>query len=110
MPFYEFECANCQRKGWKYTHEVYRPLSQSGEPYACPNCRNKTDRIYSGKVTKEFVEYYSKGKRIGTRLQDKRFLRANGRVITQDTDGWRDIKKMAKDGQHRTRLSQKGHY
>ena len=105
MPLYEFSCDKCKRN-----HDVYRPISQSGESYACPDCGGNTDRVYSSTVPQEFPVYLSKGKWITSAKNEKKHLRANGRVLTQDTDGWRDIKKMAKDGQRRTLLSQKGHY
>lgn len=102
---YDFFCKKCNKE-----HEVSRPMSCSGQPYACPDCGDNTERIYSAVAPKEFVEYYHRGKRIGTRKQDKAYLRKNGRVLTQETNGWDAIKKMAKDGQRRTLLSQKGHF
>lgn len=103
---YDFCCESCSK-----THEVIRPVVLSGEPYACPDCGGQTVRVYSSYVPQEFCDYYTNdGKRIGTRKQDAKYLKANGRVITQDTDGWRDIKRMAKEGQRRTLLAQKGHY
>lgn len=103
---YEFSCLKCSK-----VHEVERPMSCSGEPYACPDCGSSTDRIYSAGRTKEFFEFYtSDGRRIGTHKQDMANLKKHGRVLTQETAGWRDIKKMAKEGQRRTLLAQKGHY
>lgn len=103
---YDFSCNKCNK-----VYEVERPMSRAGEPYACPDCGNSADRIYSAVPEKEFFDYYTKdGKRIGTRKQDKAYLRANGRVLTQETTGWTDIKKMAREGQRRTLLNQKGHY
>ncbi len=106
MPLYEHYCNGCHKQC-----DVLRPISQSGEPYACPSCGINTDRIYSAVAEKEFFSFYtSDGKRIGTRKQDMANLKAHGRVLTQETNGWRDIKKMAKEGQRRTKLQQKGHY
>lgn len=86
-------------------------MSCAGQPYACPNCGGNTDRVYSSVPQKEFVEFHtSNGVRIGTRKQDARNLKKHGRVLTQETSGWSDIKRMAKDGQRRTLLAQKGHY
>lgn len=106
MFIYEFCCSSCKK-----VFEIERHHSQSGEPYACPNCGIETQRIYSATSPKEFAEFYTKdGKRIGTHKQDKANLRKHGRVLTQDTNGWSDIKKMAREGQRRTLLNQKGHY
>lgn len=103
---YDFRCQTCN-----ITHEIARPMSQAGEPYACPSCGNQAERIYSAVPEKEFFAFYTAdGKRIGTRSQDKQNLRKHGRVLTQETNGWKDIKRMAKDGQRRTQLAQKGHY
>lgn len=102
---YEFSCPKCDK-----IHTVSRPMSQSGEPYACPDCGSSADRIYSSFVPQEFPVYFDKGKWITSPNKEKKHLRANGRVLTQDTGGWRDIKKMAREGQRRTLLQQKGHY
>ena len=111
MPIYEFRCNKCEQKGWIRTLEVERPISQAGKPYACPNCGNPADRVYSAFAPKEFREFHTAdGRRIGTHKQDMANLRKHGRVLTQDTSGWKDIKRMAKDGQRRTQLAQKGHY
>lgn len=111
MPLYEFECEPCKEKGKAFLHETHRPISQSGEPYACPNCGSQANRIYSATAPKEFVEFFGKGgERVATRTQDKKYLRKYGRVLTQETQGWKDIQRMARDGQRRTKLAQKGHY
>ena len=111
MPLYEFSCEDCEKRGWTRIHEVYRPISQAGKPYACPNCGSETERVYSATVPKEFFEFRGKnGERVATRKQDQKYLRKHGRVLTQETSGWKDIQRMAKDGQRRTQLSQKGHY
>lgn len=86
-------------------------MVQAGEPYACPDCGSVTERVYSASVPKEFFEFFtSNGKRIGSRKQDALNLKKHGRVLTQETNGWKDIQRMAKDGQRRTLLAQKGHY
>ena len=103
---YDFKCEPCNKE-----YEVERPMARAGEPYACPDCGNIADRIYSAVPEKEFFEFHtSNGVRIGTRRQDTRNLKKHGRVLTQDTNGWSDIKKMAKEGRRRTLLAQKGHY
>ena len=103
---YDWRCEPCDK-----VHEVVRPVVMSGEPYACPDCGGATARIYSAVVPKEFWEFRAPdGTRIGSRKQDAKNLRKHGRVLTQDTGGWKDIKRMARDGQRRTQLAQKGHY
>lgn len=103
---YDFNCPSCKK-----THEVERPMSRAGEPYACPDCGSPADRLYTASVPQEFREFYTaNGVRIGTHKQDMANLRKHGRVLTQETNGWKDIKRMAKDGQRRTQLAQKGHY
>lgn len=106
MFLYQFKCEKCEK-----IHDVYRHHSQSGEPYKCGSCGANADRLYTSAEVKEFPSYYTlKGERIGTYKQEARHLKKNGRILTQDHPGWKDIKRMAKDGQRRTQLQQKGHY
>jgi hypothetical protein len=106
---YQFYCEPCNKKGWKAMYEVTRHHSLAGKPYACPNCGDKCQRIYSAAVEKERL-YDDGGKRFSSFSQHEKFLKTKGRVLTEGTSHWKDIQRMAKDGQRRTQLSQKGHY
>jgi len=42
MPIYEYICSRCEQK-----FELLKPMSQSGEGVACPNCGGKAGRVLS---------------------------------------------------------------
>lgn len=101
---YEWNCERCSK-----VYTVLRHHTQSGQPYACPDCGGDCTRIYSAGVEKERL-YEEDGRRFTNFREHEKHLKSKGRVLTESTRGWKDIQRMAKDGQRRTQLSQKGHY
>ena len=47
MPIYEYRCASC---GTDF--ELTRPISQSGDPAPCPNCRRPAEKLVSSFASK----------------------------------------------------------
>ena len=47
MPIYEYRCANC---GTDF--ELARPMSQSGDPASCPNCKRPAQKLVSSFASK----------------------------------------------------------
>ena len=104
MPLYEFSCPICKKQD-----DVHRPIAHAGKSHKCTNCGSKADRVYSAGVEKERL-YDDGGKRFTSFSQHEKYLKTKGRVLTEATSNWSDIKRMAKEGQRRTLLAQKGHY
>ncbi|MBM4418858.1 MAG: zinc ribbon domain-containing protein [Chloroflexi bacterium] len=47
MPIYEYRCASCARD-----FELTRPVSQSGDPGACPTCGTPAEKLISAFASK----------------------------------------------------------
>lgn len=48
MPIYEYRCTTCEKE-----FEQMRPISQSGEPAACPTCGTASTKLPSVFASKE---------------------------------------------------------
>jgi len=48
MPIYEYRCTTCDKE-----FEQMRPISQSGEPAACPTCGTSSSKLPSVFASKE---------------------------------------------------------
>ena len=48
MPIYEYWCTKCEKE-----FEQMRPISQSGDPAACPTCGSESGKVPSVFASKE---------------------------------------------------------
>jgi len=56
MPNYDFECDNCGS-----VVEVYRPISESGDPEQCGYCDSRMRRIYTTQTNVRSHGYFNHG-------------------------------------------------
>lgn len=97
------QCGEC-KKLLSFTDEDCR----QGKQISCQHCGTGRQETYRGLSGERLYE--EDGRTFSTYGQHEKYLKSKGRVLTEGTSQWRDIKKMAKEGQRRTLLSQKGHY
>ena len=92
MPLYDFSCGTCN--GGKKVHTIFRPMSQAGDSYSCPDCGATCERIYSFQRQKEFFEYYDEQYKttISSGKQEKSLMKQHGHIYAQETPAYEKFK------------------